>query len=376
MKLISLDKDYSIKLKSRVENYMNPDFIYIPIKNNSIPFKKNSVIKKGELVFDSYASVSGKVIGIKQGTLASGAKDKFLVIANDFQEKLIKRMPVRKKMADLTFDVVKKELKNIERQKIDENSLVEHLIISGIDDEPYIANEFFIQKENIKIILEMIDVLLNIFPKSKAHICIKNIDRENIEGYTTFLGTYTNIELNLVDDLYLIGEEQNLCHTLNIFQNYLYLKTSEVVTLYNKIKKRKPLVEQFLTITGNAIKNPQVINTKLGVKVMDIIDNFYNLDLKDCDIYVNGLMQGIKMNIKDLIVTKDLKGIILMKKTKRKTKNCINCGKCIEICPIKSNPLLAYKKGVKVECINCGLCTYICPSFINLQKYLVGDGSE
>ncbi len=377
MKLISLDKDYSIKLNSQVTNYLNPDFIYVPIKNNPVTFKKNSKIKKGDLIFNQYyASISGRVIAIKKCIMWDKSSEKCLIIANDFQEKLASRIATRKKINNLTIEEIKQDLKDISEDKLFKSLDIKHIIICGIDDEPYIANEVFIQKENTKIILETIDVLLNIFPGSTAHVCIKNIDSENIMTYTNFLGTYTNIELNLVEDLYLIGQEQNLIQKLNIKDSYLYLKTSEVFALYNNIKKRKPLFETFITITGDALKNPQVINTKLGVKVLDIINTYYKLDINNYDVYVNGLMQGTKMNIADLIVTKELKGLIIMNKSKNKTKNCINCGKCIEICPINSNPLLAYKKGIKVKCINCGLCTYICPAYINLKNYLVGDSNE
>ena len=87
-------------------------------------------------------------------------------------------------------------------------------------------------------------------------------------------------------------------------------------------------------------------------------------------------MQGEKIDITNLIVTKELQGLVVMKKKYRQAKNCIKCGKCIEICPINSNPLLAYEKQVKVKCIECGLCTYICPVYINLKEYLKRDKND
>ena len=51
MKLIKLDKDYNIKLKSQVVNFLDTDYIYIPIENRSLPFHKNQEVKKEEMLF-------------------------------------------------------------------------------------------------------------------------------------------------------------------------------------------------------------------------------------------------------------------------------------------------------------------------------------
>ena len=377
MNLVSLDKDYSIKLKSKVENYLNPNLIYIPIYKNKVTFKKNDYIKKETEIFKNvYSPISGKIIGIKRCLLWNKTIEKCLVIANDFQEKLGARKAVRKKINDLTKADVIKDIKDFELDKLFLNSNIKHLVICGIDDEPYIANEVFTQKENTKTILETIDFLLNVYPESIAHIVIKNIDSENIDSYNNFLGTYKNIELCLVDDLYLIGKETNLLERLNIKEDYLFLKASDLFKIYNNIKKRKINSEKYITITGDAIKTPRMFNIKIGTKIMDIIKKYYELNPDKYDIYVNGLMQGDLIDIKELIVTKELDGLLIMKKTKHKKRSCIKCGKCLEICPIKSNPLLAYEKKVKVKCINCGLCTYICPVYINLKAYLKGDKDE
>src|SRR5699024_12703410 len=54
--------------------------------------------------------------------------------------------------------------------------------------------------------------------------------------------------------------------------------------------------------------------------------------------------------------------------------NCINCGKCADVCPMKLMPMQtefytnakeyenADKYGGVLSCIECGACTYICPA--------------
>ena len=70
----------------------------------------------------------------------------------------------------------------------------------------------------------------------------------------------------------------------------------------------------------------------------------------------------------------------MKKKNELVQENCINCGACSNICPVKINPLLlaknSYKTKVINKCLKCGLCSYICPVNINFNEYLKGDHNE
>lgn len=373
-KLVQLEKNYEIKLNSQVTPFLNPDVVFLPVSIEITRFQKNQIIKKGEKISETiFSPISGTVEGIKSCLLATGEVKQCLAIANDYQERVLNRIAVRRQMTAITKEdflasIFKPKLRANFEQKI-----ISEIIISGIDDEVYIANEIFIQKENTKKILEMIDVLSHLYGDCKATIAIKNMDRENIEAYTNFLGTYKNIQLKLVEDLYLIGKEKYLIDSLHASENYLYLHASDVLELYENVKKRKPLLEKYITVTGDGLKNPQVIQTKLGARVKDILACFFEENLKELDIYVNGLMQGKQMDIENLIVTEDLLGLVIMQKKDVSEYECVRCGQCLEICPIGSNPLLAYDKGEQVPCIHCGLCSYICPAYIHLDAYLRGE---
>ena len=60
-------------------------------------------------------------------------------------------------------------------------------------------------------------------------------------------------------------------------------------------------------------------------------------------------------------------------------KDCIKCGKCVRVCPVKLSPVVicdnvdneyALKKLNVSKCISCGLCSYICPAKIEVRKYI------
>ena len=52
---------------------------------------------------------------------------------------------------------------------------------------------------------------------------------------------------------------------------------------------------------------------------------------------------------------------------------CIRCGKCLEVCPVKLQPLYISSYTLKknfdkaeeynaLDCVECGACSYICPA--------------
>ena len=74
-------------------------------------------------------------------------------------------------------------------------------------------------------------------------------------------------------------------------------------------------------------------------------------------------------------ITEDLQSLLIVpKKDIPPEEKCLNCGECLNICPVGINPILlknaTYKKLVEEKCLKCGLCSYICPTYINFNKYM------
>lgn len=376
-KLISLDTPSIVSLETESEIFLDPDFVYLPLPKKKQKMKKETAFKKGMEVFPGmYSPVSGRLVNVEKCIVSSGEEVPCLVVSNDFQEKNEKLSATRKRINHLTKESF---LESFYDEALKERFMQEDVttfVVSGIDDDPYLCNEVFIQKQYTKFLLEMLDALLNLYPKSKAIIALKNTNSEMILQYNNFLGMFHNIELRLMEDLYLIGREEFLTQKLHVKGNYVYMKAHELYALYLQVKKRKPVLETFLSITGDAITKPYMVRTKLGTKAKDILYKLYQNDFSEYQIYTNGIMQGNILDMEHLIVTSACLGFVIMKKQSSKVMPCIKCGKCIQVCPIRSNPLLAYKRGKDVRCIHCGLCSYICPSYIPLEKYLRGDKNE
>ena len=120
------------------------------------------------------------------------------------------------------------------------------------------------------------------------------------------------------------------------------------------------IYEKYITINGNYVKNPAVVNVKKYSYLNNILSNFKLLG-DDYNIILNNSLCGNIIDPKNVVITSDIKGIIINTMQEYKPSKCSKCGLCANVCPVKINPLVKNKK-----CIKCGLCNFMCPSKINI----------
>ncbi len=381
MKLITINKNYELLLKDTISNYLSPNYIYLPIdKHSSLKVDPKDVIYKENLIFDNvYSPVSGKILGVKNCSTINNKESKSLLIENDYREKFQTKKIARKSLNKLTKEEFLQEIKSYDEvlfNKLENNN--EYLYINSIEHEPYVANYIYINKTYTKDLLEMIDFINSIMNYKSTTIIFKETDFESINNYNLCLGMYPDLNVKYIPDKYLIDRKEYLTKYLNIKDNFSYIDIQDVFDCVTYIKKKKCKDEVFITITGTGINNPQVVFCKIGTLVKELVNELVEIN-SDNVIYIgNGLLSGKIIDINSLIVTKDLKSLFIMKEENIKPLECINCGKCNDICPVGINihGILKGKVCDKKDCINCGLCNYICPSYINIKKEINGDSNE
>lgn len=375
MNLITLNKEYSLLLKDTVTEYLNPNYIYLPVNDDKLLINPKDYIYKGkEILKNKYSPISGRIVGLKNLT-----DDKFLVVENDFKEKLENKVSLRKNLNKMSKDELLELIKNFDLKLYEKlNCNFSKIIINCIEEQLYVGNYMFLVKEYSNELLEILNNISNILKLKEITIIVKDTDYNIIDYLNNIVGIYPNINIKFLPNKYLISEKSILCKYLNINEHFIYLNIMELYNLYNFLKRKRIVEDKFLTITGNAIENPQVFKCKMYTKLDDIITNFIKFKSENYVIIVNNLLSNHFCDAKELIVTDDIDSIFIMKKREYKEKKCILCGKCNDICPvkIKVSNLINGKKCDYEDCIKCGLCNYICPSYININKYLEGGKNE
>ena len=375
MNLITLNKEYSLLLKDTVTEYLNPNYIYLPVNDDKLLINPKDYIYKGkEILKNKYSPISGRIVGLKNLT-----DDKFLVVENDFKEKLENKVSLRKNVNKMSKDQLLELVKNFDLKLYEKlNCNFSKIIINCIEEQLYVGNYMFLVKEYSNELLEILNNISNILELKEITIIVKDTDYNIIDYLNNIVGIYPNINIKFLPNKYLISEKSILCKYLNINEHFIYLNIMELYNLYNFLKRKRIVEDKFLTITGNAIENPQVFKCKMYTKLDDIITNFIKFKSENYVIIVNNLLSNHFCDAKELIVTDDIDSIFIMKKREYKEKKCILCGKCNDICPvkIKVSNLINGKNCDYEDCIKCGLYNYICPSYININKYLEGGKNE
>ena len=240
----------------------------------------------------------------------------------------------------------------------------------------------YVGENTAQTLEELLDDLDNMFHLEHIIVCVSASSSENISNLMSDLGMYPHIELKMVPSLYLLGKTEFLLSYLGMDEkNTVVIKASRFYDAYNTLKRGRCPSDKLFTISGNAIKNPMVIQSKIGVLLKDIIKELIEFKEKDFLFIAGGLMQGKIIDIDNFVITHSLDSILIMKKEEaKKSLSCLKCGACHDICPKGLYPNLfsdpVYFEQKKNICLKCGLCSYICPVYINFNKYWKGENNE
>ena len=365
MHLYKLNTNIKIKDNFIIENFINPDFIYIPYYAN---IKLDNIFINTKI--NNYkSSISGKIIDIKKGIFNEKYQNVF-VIANDFKEKENKKEPKTK----VNIDNIKKVLKENNEIKLLNRftnlDKLDNIVISAINDEINVFNNVYLLKENTRDLLDLIDDLRINTKCKNNYLVIKNDESYIIDECLNLFGTYPLITLTLVEDLYLLEKKEFLLDKLNINGNTLYLTIEELDTI-NRYLKGLDTTTKLITISDN--KTCKVIRAKKYTLISDLIKYAYK-DLKYNHIIINGLMTGYEItDSNNYILDDEIKSIHLLQKIPKQNNECINCGLCLKVCPKKVD--MINSKNLD-KCIDCGLCSFMCPNLVNLRAKIKDDKNE
>ena len=356
------------KISFNVKSYLSPDYIYLPLEDNmNIVLNEDRHVLKGEFINNNQVSyVSGKACGIMECLTYKG-RQKCLIVENDYNEQ-------NKSLKAINENGLLKFLSPKLKDKLVCSSV--NLVFSIIEDEPLVYTYSMIINNHYQELLDTIKFLNNNVKYKNIFIVIKDNEKKNIESLINTLGIYPDLKLVVVPNVYPILNTDYLKNLLNI-DDYVLLNPEDLMEINNTLRMKKIMADKYITISGDNMK-PFVVNVKIGVKMIEVLD-YFQISWNDRDVYLNGPISGKKIiNMDDLIITKDVRAISLLKKENSVSQNCISCGMCKNYCPVNINPKYIFENKTNIsqeylnKCIKCGLCTYICPSNIDLKSVIEG----
>ena len=345
------------------------------------------------------SSVSGKVKKIEPRVTAGGAKSISIVIENDGLYTAVEGLGEDRDATKLS----KQEIRDIVREagivglggagfptnvKLTpkDESKIDYVIVNGAECEPYLTCDYRMMIEEPERLVGGLKVMLQLFENAKAVIGIENNKPKAIEKLRALVKDEPKITVEPLRTKYPQGGERSLIYAVTgreINSSMLPAdagcvvdNVNTVMAIYDAVCKRTPILERVITVTGDAVKEPQNFKVRTGMNYNDIIEAAGGFVGEPKKILSGGPMMGQAMYTTDVPVTKNSSSLTCFLEDeveKNPESPCIRCGRCGEVCPEFLVPVLmmqtcmagnseGYEKLYGMECIECGSCSYICPA--------------
>ncbi len=370
------------------------------------------VIEKGERVLTGqmiakangfvsapiYSSVSGTVKAIEPRRVLSGERAECIIIENDGLYEELQYESIE------NLDQLSKQeiIERIRQAGIvgmggagfpthvklspKEPDKITYVIINCAECEPYLTSDYRRMIEEPEKIIGGLKAILKVLENAKGIIAIEDNKPDCIELIKKLVKEEPRIAVKALKTKYPQGAERQLIYAvtkrainssmLPADAGCIVNNADTAVAIYHAVMYGQPLMSRIVTVTGDAIKNPANFRVKMGTKFSELVEEAGGFSGTPEKLISGGPMMGISMFDLDVPIVKTSSALLCLSKddvAKSEPSACINCGKCVEVCPgrivpsrladyAEHNNLEAFEKINGMECCECGCCSYICPA--------------
>ena len=354
-----------------------------------------------------HASVSGTVRGIKRRKIYTGEKVKSIIIENDELYDEIE-YPSPSLLEGLTNAEIINRIQDagivgmggagypthIKVAPANPDK-ISHVIINGAECEPYLSGDHRLMLEESQRLIGGIHILLKLFPYARGSIAITDNKPDCIKLLRGSTQKEPKISVKALKNKYPQGAERQIIEAVTgrsvnstLFPaeiGIVLLNVDTVIHIQRAVKTGRNLTSRIVTVGGNAFKESHNFSVRLGTSYQTLIDAAGGY-IKKPEIFISGgPMMGNAIVDTDIPVTKLTTALLCFTKDEvaaSPTTACINCLKCVGVCPERLYPLKlarfseydedeSFIKYNGIECMNCGCCSYICPAKIHLTEMIV-----
>ncbi len=395
-----------------------PEKAVIPLQQNigapcQALVKRGDKVLTGQKIGDSekfvsapvHATVSGEVTGTTMVVNPpTGALVESLVITSDGEDKWVELSPPKnpeKLSAKEILDGIREAglvglggaaFPTHIKLSPPKGKEIDTVILNGCECEPYVTSDHRIMLEDGDKVLSGLNLIRKVLSPQSVYIAIEDNKEDAIDHMEALIENlgFTDFRIVPLKSKYPMGAEKTLIEMildrevpiggLPLDVGVVVHNVSTAKAIHDAVVSGKPLIERVVTVTG-AVKNPKNILVRFGTPLRSLIEYCGGMDDRANKVILGGPMMGIAQFDLDFPAVKGTNSILVTESTPLREQDCISCGKCIEICPMRLMPTLLarYAKAGRYDdcreiyiddCFECGACTYACPANIPIVQYI------
>ena len=353
-----------------------------------------------------FASVSGTVKAIEPRHVATGDLVNSIIIENDGEMKETDFHGVED-VASLSKEQIIEKVKEAGvvgmggagfpthvKLSPKEPDKIEFIIANCAECEPYLTADYRRMLENPEELIGGMKIVLRLFDHAKGILGVEDNKPDCIQKLKELTRDEERIEVMPLKTKYPQGGERQLIYAttgrainskmLPADAGCIVDNVETLVAINRAVKEGKPVMDRIFTVTGDAVANPGNFEYCIGMTYAEILEEAGGFKEDPEKMISGGPMMGFAVFSLEIPTTKTSSSLLCFKKddvSASEVTACINCGRCVSVCPEQIVPSRlakmsqfhdseSFEKWNGMECIECGSCSYICPAKRPLAQYI------
>ena len=353
-----------------------------------------------------FASVSGPVKAIEPRHVATGDLVNSIIIENDGEMKETDFHGVED-VASLSKEQIIEKVKEAGvvgmggagfpthvKLSPKEPDKIEFIIANCAECEPYLTADYRRMLENPEELIGGMKIVLRLFDHAKGILGVEDNKPDCIQKLKELTKDEERIEVMPLKTKYPQGGERQLIYAttgrsinskmLPADAGCIVDNVETLVAINRAVKEGKPVMDRIFTVTGDAVANPGNFEYCIGMSYAEILEEAGGFKEDPEKMISGGPMMGFAVFSLEIPTTKTSSSLLCFKKddvSASEVTACINCGRCVSVCPEQIVPSRlakmsqfhdseSFERWNGMECIECGSCSYICLAKRPLAQYI------